>query len=65
MQLSLEWTARTKGTVIKEQYCPETKKFSRNFYIRFGDRAISNYAIYNDGDRWDLWAVLLSMYPVS
>jgi len=51
--------------VIKNQYCPETKKFSANFYIKFGDREISDYAFYDDGDKWDLWGVLLSMYPPS
>ena len=51
--------------VIKNQYCPETKKFSANFYIKFGDREISDYAFYDDGDRWDLAALWLSMYSPS
>lgn len=51
--------------VIKEQYCAETKKFSKNFFRVWGDRKISGYAIYDDGDRWDSWAILLSMYPPS
>jgi hypothetical protein len=51
--------------VIKEQYCPETKKFSKNFYRQFGERKISGYAIYDDGDRWDSWATLLCKYPPS
>lgn len=51
--------------VLKEQYCPETKKFSKNFYRQFGDRKISGYATYDDGDRWDSWAMLLCQYPPS
>jgi hypothetical protein len=56
---------RVRGSVIKNQYCPETKKFSANFYQKFGDRELSDYAIYDDGDRWNLWVLLLSMYPHS
>lgn len=51
--------------VIKEQYCAETKKFSKNFYRKFGDRNIDGYATYDDGDRWNLGAIWLSMYPPS
>ncbi len=50
---------------IKEQYCPETKKFSKNFYRTFGDRMISGYATYDDGDKWDSWASLLCKYSPS
>jgi len=51
--------------VVKEQYCPSSKKFSKNFYRQFGDRKVSGYAIYDDGDRWDSWAILLCKYPPS
>ena len=61
----MQMNCKDNAGVIRDQYCPETKKFSRNYWRKFGDREVNGYALYDDGDRWDLAALLLSMYPLS